>query len=226
MQEADLESIGISENDDYFINKVIEAVSSLDFYSMREAIKESVDAGVSTIDIIKKGVLEGLEESGEMGLILAAEALSEEMPNIDEEKRKKLAQERNYSGKVVIGTIKGDIHSLGKNILISIMKSYGMDVMDLGVDVEPEKFLEMSQLPDVKVIGISYLLSSAEPEIKKALSLLKNGHQNNKVKVILGGAAVSQEIGNESNADAFAPDAFAPDAIKGVEIIDNWLRNQ
>ncbi len=220
MQEVNIKSIGISENNDYFINKIIESVSSLDFYSMRDAIKESVDAGVSTIDIIKKGVLEGLEESGEMGLILAAEALAEEMPNIDEEKRKELARERNYSGKVVVGTIKGDIHSLGKNILVSIMKSYGMDVMDLGVDVEPEKFLEISQLPDVKVIGISYLLSSAEPEIKKALSLLKNGNQNNKVKVILGGAAVSPELSNETNSDA-----FAVDALKGVEIIDKWLKN-
>ncbi len=221
MQEINTESIGISENDGSFINKIIEAVCSLDFFSMKETIKEAVNAGVSTIDIIKKGVLEGLEESGEMGLILAAEALAEEMPNIDEEKRKKLAQERNYSGKVVVGTIKGDIHSLGKNVLVSIMKSYGMDVMDLGVDVEPEKFLEISQLPDVKVIGISYLLSSAEPEIRKALSLLKNGNQNNKVKVILGGAAVVKEFGNELNADA-----LAPDALKGVDIIDNWLRNQ
>ncbi len=221
MQEVNTEIIGISEKDGYFINKIIEAVCSLDFFSMKETIKEAVNAGVSTIDIIKKGVLEGLEESGEMGLILAAEALAEEMPNIDEEKRKKLAQERNYSGKVVVGTIKGDIHSLGKNILVSVMKSYGMDVMDLGVDVEPEKFLEISQLPDVKVIGISYLLSSAEPEIRKALALLKNGNQNNKVKVILGGAAVVKELGNELNADA-----LAPDALKGVEIIDNWLRNQ
>ncbi|KKN11140.1 hypothetical protein LCGC14_1029490 [marine sediment metagenome] len=221
MQEVNTEIIGISEKDGYFINKIIEAVCSLDFFSMKETIKEAVNAGVSTIDIIKKGVLEGLEESGEMGLILAAEALAEEMPNIDEEKRKKLDQERNYSGKVVVGTIKGDIHSLGKNILVSVMKSYGMDVMDLGVDVEPEKFLEISQLPDVKVIGISYLLSSAEPEIRKALALLKNGNQNNKVKVILGGAAVVKELGNELNADA-----LAPDALKGVEIIDNWLRNQ
>jgi len=208
-----------TRNIDYYINKIIEAVNVLDFYSMKEAIREAIDMEVSIVDIIKKGVLVGLEESGEMGLILAAEALEGEIISVDGEEPKKFAKSGKYSGKVVIGTIKGDIHSLGKNIASIIMKSYGMEVIDLGVDVEPKKFEEFAYLPDVKVIGISFLLSSAESRIKEVMSLLKNGELKNKVKVILGGAAVSSEIAEETNADA-----FAKDALEGVGIIEDWLR--
>jgi len=220
MKNISLEYESETRDDEYYINNIIEAVSILDYYSMKEAIKEAIDMDVSMVDIIKKGVLAGLEESGEMGLILAAEALEGEIISIDEEEQKRLAKSRNYSGKVVIGTIKGDIHSLGKNIASIIMKSYGMEVIDLGVDVEPKKFEEFAYLPDVKVIGISFLLSSAEPTIKKVMSLLKNGELKNKVKVILGGAAVSPEIAEETNADA-----YAIDALHGVDIIEEWLRS-
>ncbi len=220
MKNINLEYESKTRSDEYYINNIIEAVNILDFFSMKEAIKEAINMGVSIVDIIKKGVLIGLEESGEMGLILAAEALEGEIVSIDEEEQKKIDKSRNYSGKVVIGTIKGDIHSLGKNIASIIMKSYGMDVIDLGVDVEPKKFEEFAYLPDVKVIGISFLLSSAEPTIKEVMSLLKNGELKNKVKVILGGAAVTPEIAEETNADA-----YAIDALKGVDIIEEWLRS-
>ncbi len=209
-----------TDNDNYYINKIIDAVNTLDFYSMKESIKEAIDMGVSVIDIIKRGVIVGLEESGEMGLILAAEALEGEIILNDEQEQKRLKKSRRYSGKVVIGTIKGDIHSLGKNIASIIMKSYGMDVIDLGVDVEPKEFEKFAYLPEVKVIGISFLLSSVENRIKEVMSLLKKGELKDKVKVILGGAAVSPEIAAETNADA-----FATDAIQGVNIIEKWLRN-
>jgi len=220
MENASLENQTKTKNHLYYINNVIEAVSSLDFYSMKDTIKQAIDARVPIIDIINKGILKGLEESGEMGLILAAEALQGEIISIDEEDRRRLYKARNYSGKVVVGTIEGDIHNLGKNILIALMKSYGMDIIDLGIDVKPEKFEEAARMPDVKVIGISYLLSSAEPFIKRAVSLLKKGDLANKVKVILGGAAASYEFTEQIKADA-----YAKDALEGFNLIDKWLRN-
>ncbi|MFX1593722.1 MAG: B12-binding domain-containing protein [Promethearchaeota archaeon] len=218
MDIVGLENETKNQNDTYYINKVVKAVNSLDFYSMKNTIKQAIEAGIPPINIIKQGVLKGLEESGEMGLILAAEALEGEILSIDKEKQRRLAKTRKYSGKVVIGTIQGDIHNLGKSILIALMKSYGMDIIDLGVDVKPEKFEEIAYEEDVKVIGISYLLSSAEPAIRKAMTLLKNGVLADKIKVILGGAAASADIAEETNADA-----YAEDALQGVEIIDKWL---
>ncbi|MFX0003792.1 MAG: B12-binding domain-containing protein [Candidatus Hodarchaeota archaeon] len=219
MKNISLECETKVRSDDYYITKIIEAVNILDFYSMKQAIKEAIDQGISIVEIIEKGVLVGLEESGEMGLILAAEALEDEIISIDEEEQKRLTKSKNYSGKVVIGTIKGDIHSLGKNIASIIMKSYGIDVIDIGVDVDPKKFEEYAYLPDVKVVGISFLLSSAETKIKEVMSLLKNGELRNKVKVILGGAAVSPEIAEEAKADA-----YAINALQGVNIIIEWLQ--
>ncbi|MFX1316653.1 MAG: B12-binding domain-containing protein [Promethearchaeota archaeon] len=220
MENVSLENNKKAKNNFYYINNIIEAVNSLDFYSMKETIKQAIEVGVPIIEIIKKGILPGLEESGEMGLILAAEALEGEILCIDEEIRKNLAKTRNYSGKVVIGTIEGDIHNLGKNILIALMKSYGMDIIDLGIDVKPERFEKAARMPDVKVIGISFLLSSAEPAVKRVMAILKNGELVNKVKVILGGAAASPEIAEETKADA-----YARDALQGVDIIDKWLKN-
>ncbi|MFX1298449.1 MAG: B12-binding domain-containing protein [Promethearchaeota archaeon] len=220
MENASLKDEKKTKNHIYYINNIIEAVSSLDFYSMKDTIKQAIDARVPIIDTINKGILKGLEESGEMGLILAAEALQGEIIHIDEEERKRLCKARNYSGKVVVGTIKGDIHNLGKNILIALMKSYGMDIIDLGIDVKPEKFEEAARMPDVKVIGISFLLSSGEPFVKKAVSLLKKEDFVLKVKVILGGAAASYEFAQEINADA-----YAKDALEGFNIIDKWLKN-
>jgi methanogenic corrinoid protein MtbC1 len=219
MEDASLENRKEGQNLSYHINNIIEAVNSLDFYSMKDAIKKGIEVGVPIIEIVEKGILKGLEESGEMGLILAAEALEGEIQSIDEEVRNDLTEIRNYSGKVVIGTIEGDIHNLGKSILNALMKSYGMDIIDLGVDVKPKRFEEAARIPDVKVIGISFLLSSAESAIKRAMALLKNGELATKVKVILGGAAVSSEIAEETNADA-----YARDALEGVNIIDKWLR--
>lgn len=221
MKNISLEYESKTNTDNYYINKIIEAVNTLDFYSMKESIREAFDKGVSMSDIVKKGVLVGLEESGEMGLILAAEALEGEIILNDEEVQTRLAESQSYSGKVVIGTIKGDIHSLGKNIASIIMKSYGMDVIDLGVDVDPKEFEKFAYLPEVKVIGISFLLSSVESRIREVMSLLKKGDLSDKIKVILGGAAVSSEIAAETNADA-----YAIDAIQGVNIIEKWLRNQ
>ncbi len=220
LQQLNIEKLNKNHDEEYFINKITEAVESLDFFSMKNSINQAVRAGISSVDIIKKGVLGGLEEAGDMGIILAAEALEGELSLIDDEKQKELAESRNYSGKVVLGTIQGDIHNFGKNISIAIMKSYGMDVIDLGVDVKPEKFLESAMLPDVKVIGISYLLSSGEPSVKKAINLLKNNGLCKNVKIILGGAAASPEIAEETKVDA-----YAKDAIMGAEIIDKWLKS-
>ncbi|MFX1364140.1 MAG: B12-binding domain-containing protein [Promethearchaeota archaeon] len=188
---------------------------------MKETIKQAIDADVPIIEIVKNGILKALDESGEMGLILAAEALEGEVQSVEEEDRLDLSESRNYNGKVVVGTIEGDIHNLGKSILIALMKSYGMDIIDLGIDVTPDKFAEAARQPDVKVVGISFLLSSAEPAIRRAMTVLKNGEFSSKIKVILGGAAVSPEIAEETKADA-----YATDALQGVNIIDNWLRKE
>jgi 5-methyltetrahydrofolate--homocysteine methyltransferase len=209
----------MEKSDQTLLETIVKSVKSLDFFSMKESIKNALNAGVSIRSIVNKGILRGIEGGGQMGLMLAAEALDGELFILEGKDGTNQTKSRKYSGKVVVGTIKGDIHSLGKKILIAMMKAYGMDIIDLGTDVKPEKFVEAAKDPDVKVIGISYLLSSVEPEVIKAVNLLKNNENTgNNIKVILGGAAVSEEIAEKTNADA-----FTNDALKGIDLIEKWL---
>jgi 5-methyltetrahydrofolate--homocysteine methyltransferase len=208
-------------NEEILLSSIKESVTTLDFFQLRSALKEAFDAGVSGLDIIKKGVLAGIKESGEIGLIVAAEALNRELSyrfNNTKEKNKKFSQK--YSGLVVIGTVQGDIHDLGKNVLIALLKSVGIRVKDLGIDVSPDLFVKNAQIEGVRVIAISSLLSSAFRNIKSTISALDEAGLRKKVKIIVGGAAISHEI-----AIDFKADAFAKDAIKGLAIIEEWVRS-
>lgn len=205
-----------------FLSKIRNTVATLDFFHLRSALREAFNAGIPGYDIIKKGVLEGLTSSGEIGLIVAAEALSKELSstvngstvNIEEISKK-------YLGIVVIGTVQGDIHDLGKNILIALLKSIGISVIDLGIDVSPELFVEKAQIEGVKVIALSSLLSISTGNVKKTIIALEKVGLRDNIKIIVGGAAMSQEL-----ADDLKVDAYAKDALKGLEIIEKWLSVQ
>ena len=199
-----------------FLSKIRNTVATLDFFHLRSALREAFNAGIPGYDIIKKGVLEGLANSGEIGLIVAAEALSKEISStVKEEISKK------YLGVVVIGTVHGDIHDLGKNILIALLKSIGINVRDLGIDVSPELFVENAQIEGVKVIALSSLLSISTTNVKKTIIALEKAGLRDNIKVIVGGAAMSREL-----ADNLKADAYAKDALKGLEIIEKWLSVQ
>lgn len=199
-----------------FLSKIRNTVATLDFFHLRSALREAFNAGIPGYDIIKKGVLEGLANSGEIGLIVAAEALSKEISSaVKEEISKK------YLGVVVIGTVHGDIHDLGKNILIALLKSIGINVRDLGIDVSPELFVENAQIEGVKVIALSSLLSISTTNVKKTIIALEKAGLRDNIKVIVGGAAMSREL-----ADDLKADAYAKDALKGLEIIEKWLSVQ
>ena len=199
-----------------FLSKIRNTVATLDFFHLRSALREAFNAGIPGYDIIKKGVLEGLANSGEIGLIVAAEALSKEISSaVKEEISKK------YLGVVVIGTVHGDIHDLGKNILIALLKSIGINVRDLGIDVSPELFVENAQIEGVKVIALSSLLSISTTNVKKTIIALEKAGLRDNIKIIVGGAAMSREL-----ADDLKADAYAKDALKGLEIIEKWLSVQ
>ncbi|KKL65559.1 hypothetical protein LCGC14_2153790 [marine sediment metagenome] len=199
-----------------FLSKIRNTVATLDFFHLRSALREAFNAGIPGYDIIKKGVLEGLANSGEIGLIVAAEALSKEISSaVKEEISKK------YLGVVVIGTVHGDIHDLGKNILIALLKSIGINVRDLGIDVSPELFVENAQIEGVKVIALSSLLSISTTNVKKTIIALEKAGLRDNIKIIVGGAAMSREL-----ADDLKADAYAKDALMGLEIVEKWLSVQ
>ncbi|MHA1271025.1 MAG: cobalamin B12-binding domain-containing protein [Candidatus Helarchaeota archaeon] len=120
-------------------------------------------------------------------------------------------------GTIVIGTVNGDLHDLGKNIFGNYAKSAGFKVIDLGTDVSVEKFVSALKDNDAHILGMSCLLTATDKELGKVIDELKKQNMRSKVKIVVGGAAITEEFAKKIGADA-----FAPDAITGVDIIKQW----
>lgn len=112
------------------------------------------------------------------------------------------------AGKMIIGTVAGDLHDIGKNLVAMMIESAGFEVIDLGVDVAPEKFVEAYKAnPDVKVIGLSALLTTTMPALKDAVAMLNAQDFRSNIKVMVGGAPITQAFADEIGADAYTADA-------------------
>ncbi len=157
-------------------------------------------------------------ESGEFffsELIMAGETMKEAMEVL----RPALKSEDIKSkGKVVIGTVKGDLHDIGKDLVVSLLVAAGIDVVDLGVDIPAEKFVEAVKSEGATVVGLSALLSTTITYTKEIVDAMVKAGQREKVKIIVGGAAATDELAKEMGADA-----CAPDAVLGVRMIEGWL---
>lgn len=113
------------------------------------------------------------------------------------------------SGKVIIGTVKGDIHDIGKNIVITLLKGSGFEVIDLGVDVPTEKFVEAVKESGAKVLGLSALLNFTYPVMKEVVDAVNAAGLRDQVKIIVGGTPVNEQVREYSGADYYAMDAVA-----------------
>lgn len=118
-------------------------------------------------------------------------------------------------GKVIIGTVLGDLHDIGKNIVGMMLKGNGFEVINLGRDVAPEKFVETAKESGAKVIGLSSLVTTSMPQMKRTIELLKQEGLNGSVAVMVGGAPVTQEFADSIGADGYADDA--PGAVQRVK---------
>jgi len=111
------------------------------------------------------------------------------------------------AGKIVLGTVKGDLHDIGKNLVSMMLEGAGFEVMDLGADVPPEKFIEAVQAGGVKIIGLSALLTTTMPNMKFTIDALKGVGLRDNVKVMVGGAPLTDAYAEEIEADGYARDA-------------------
>ena len=122
-------------------------------------------------------------------------------------------------GKMVMGTVAGDLHDIGKNLVIMMIESAGFEVIDLGVDVAHEKFVEaVRENPGVKIVGLSALLTTTMPALRDAVALLNEQDFRKDIKIMVGGAPITQAFADEIGADAYTPDA-ASAAEKAKELV-------
>lgn len=151
-------------------------------------------------------------------LVIAGEAMKNAM-RIVETELEKTGKSFKTLGVVVIGTVAGDIHDIGKTLVATLLASGGFEVIDLGVDINASKFVEAVKTYKPHILAMSALLTSTAPEQKKVINLLKNEGLRDNVKVLVGGGAITREFAAEIGAEGYA--ATAPEAVKAAKKILN-----
>ncbi|MFN8598482.1 MAG: corrinoid protein [Anaerolineae bacterium] len=181
-----------------------------------EVARRSLEAGIDPLEAINRGYVEGMSyvgdqfAQGEMFLpdmMLAAEAMKAAVGVLEPEMQKRGTQ-RQMLGKVVLGTVKGDIHEIGKNLVATMLSASGFEVYDLGVDVPFEKFIEKAREVNADIIGMSALLTTTMTGQRTVIEMLDDMGMRPKVKVMVGGAPVTRSWAAEIGADGMSEDAM------------------
>ena len=190
-----------------------EAVMEGNANEAAEQTKVALAAGIPAGDILNKGCIAAmgqvgrLFEEGEMfvpEMLIAARAMQAAMNLLKPE----LAEDEIVSaGKIVLGTVSGDLHDIGKNLVGMMMEGAGFEIVDLGTDVSPDAFVNAVRENDADLIGMSALLTTTMPSMKTTIEALTEAGLRDQVKVIIGGAPITQNYADEIGADSFAPDA-------------------
>jgi corrinoid protein of di/trimethylamine methyltransferase len=198
-------------------------------YNSEEAVsaaKEVVKFKVDPLRAIEEGLAKGIREVGDKfakgeiflpELIMAAETMKKALEVLEPELKKE-KKERKALGKVLLGTVAGDIHSIGKTIVASMLTANGFEVYDIGEDVPAEKFVEKIKELKPDIVGLSALLTTTLPEQRIVIEALKRERLRDKVKVIIGGAPASREWAEEIGADG-----YGADATEAVEVVKKLL---
>lgn len=190
-----------------------------------DAVKKCLDEGLTPIQIIEEGLSGGLEVVGkkfEAGdyylaeLIMAGEVVTEATHML---KDKMDSGDMGKKGKVILATVKGDVHDIGKNVVAMILSAQGYEIVDLGIDVAPEKIADAVSDTGIQLLGLSILLTTMVPAIKQVVDLLTARGLRKKVKIAIGGACCSQQL-----ADEMGVDAFGESAVAAVDIFNNFKK--
>ncbi|MCK4344076.1 MAG: corrinoid protein [Bacteroidales bacterium] len=195
------------------LKKIHEAILIGDLQTSVNVTKEALEEGTDPQSIIREYMIPAMDEIGSKfeqneafvpELLMAARAMKGSL-----ELLKPLLAETGAKpeGKVIIGTVKGDLHDIGKNIVASMLEGGGFEVKNLGVDVPPEKIVEEVRKNDYNIVALSALLTTTMPAMKDVIEALKDAGLRDKVKVIIGGPAVTQEFCGEIGADGTSDNA-------------------
>jgi len=204
--------------------KLRDAVVNLDIDGVKRAAKEAIDAGVTPYEAIMEGMAKGMEivgqkyEAGEYflaELIMAGETMKEGLSVLQPYMK---TGDMKHIGKVVIGTVEGDLHDIGKNVVITLLTASGFEVIDLGVDVPAEKFVEAVKQYKPDIVAMSALLTTTMVNMAKVIKALEQAGLRDKVKIIVGGAPLTEEYAKQIGADA-----YGRDAVEGVNICKKWV---
>ena len=193
------------------LKALAEAVIKGDQSTAVEITKMAIDEGMNPKTILDEGLIAPMDVIGDRfsrneiyipEMLIAARAMKSATEILEPELVKAGVEP---VGRFMIGTVKGDLHDIGKNLVAMMMKGAGFEVIDLGIDVSPEKFVEQAKATAVPLIGISALLTTTMPGMEKAIQTLRDAGVS--AKIMVGGAPVTQSYADKIGADGYSPDA-------------------
>ena len=191
---------------------------------VKRLTQEALDGGAKPEVVLKDGLIPAMDRVGVQfknceiyipEVLIAARAMHAGLAAL----KPLLSQSASVTmGKVVIGTVKGDLHDIGKNLVVMMLEGGGFEVVDLGIDISPDKFIEAIKKHQPQVIGMSALLTTTMREMKNVHQSLEASGLRKQVKTIIGGAPVTERFQKEIGADG-----FAPDAATAVEVVKSLI---
>jgi len=193
--------------------------------SVKENVKKALADGFSADEVLHKGLMSGMNVIGKKfkndeifvpEVLVGARAMKSGMEVL---KPVLIEDKVESEGKVLLGTVKGDLHDIGKNLVSMMLEGGGYEVIDLGVDVGTDDFVKNLKETKADILAMSALLTTTLSEMKNVIEVLVEQGLQNKVKVVIGGAPVSQEYADEIGADG-----YAPDAASAVDIVNELLK--
>ena len=194
------------------IEKIYQAILEGDMSETQDLVQAAIDADLPAQDILQEGMIAGMSEVGRLfeegeyfvpEMLIAARAMQAGLKIL---KPKLVDAGIEPIGKVAIGTVKGDLHDIGKNLVAMMMEGAGFEIVDLGTDVVPDDFVDAAK-NGANIIGLSALLTTTMPSMESAIRAIEAAGLRDQVKIIIGGAPVTAEYAAKIGADGYAPDA-------------------
>ena len=209
------------------LTEVAANVEKGDSAAVKESVRKAISQNISAEEILKNGLIKGMESTGKKfkeneifipEVLIATRAMKAGMDII----RPRLT-ESGYKtkGKIVIGTVKGDLHDIGKNIVSMMLEREGYEIVDLGIDVPKERFIEIIKKENPDIVGMSALLTTTMSYMREVAMAIDEEGLKSRINIIIGGAPITQ-----SYADEIRADGYAADASSAVILVKNLLENK
>ncbi len=197
------------------LTRIRQSVIDYDASATQTLVKKALVEGLPADRVLNDGLIDAMREVGRLfecgeyyvpEMLVAARAMK---AGLEVLRPALAAKDLKPIGKIVLGTVQGDLHDIGKNLVAMMLEGAGFEVIDLGVDVPPQQFVEAVRTHKPDLIGLSALLTTTLPKMKETLDALEASGVRKSVRVMIGGAPVTSEYATKVGADAFAPDASA-----------------
>ena len=210
---------------DSVLEEITKSISNLEQQNkVMQLVEKALEQKLTVVDIVEKALKPGLDEVGARyakgeyflaELLYAGDTVTDLFNVLKPRMKQDVLEEK---GTIILGTVRGDVHSVGKTIFSMMAQFSGFKIHDLGVDVDPKRFVEEAKKTGAEILGLSTLLTTTLPEVKVVVDGLIEADIRDKIKVIVGGNAVTKEFAEEVGADA-----AALDAVEGVQICKRWV---